>query len=151
MLQVTDTTRSVHVDLPAARQADVHVGDGVQVVLPSGATTPATVQTVGTVAAAAAQGSSPTLPVELTLSDPGAGAGLDQAPVTVRVTTSTAKGVLAAPVEALLALAEGGYAVEVVTGAATSKLVGVTLGASANGWVQVTGAVQVGDKVVVAP
>jgi peptidoglycan hydrolase-like protein with peptidoglycan-binding domain len=151
LLQVTDNTRSVHIDLAASRQAAVHVGDKVQVVLPSGSTTEATVQSIGTVAAAAQNGSSPTLPVEMALTDPNAAGDLDQAPVTVKVTTSSATGVLAAPVQALVALAEGGYAVELVTGATTTKLVAVTLGASAEGWVEVTGDVHAGDVVVIAP
>jgi hypothetical protein len=151
LLKVTDTTRSVHIDLSASRQSAVHVGDSVEVLLPSGATTGATVQTVGTVATAGANGGDPTLPVELALTDPSAAGDLDQAPVSVRITTSSASDVLSAPIQALVALAEGGYAVERVTGPATTKLVAVTLGPSAEGWVQVTGDVHSGDEVVVAP
>jgi peptidoglycan hydrolase-like protein with peptidoglycan-binding domain len=151
LLQVTDTTRAVHMDLSASRQSDVHVGDAVEVLLPSGSTTDATVATVGTVATAGSNGADPTLPVELTLTDPAAAGDLDQAPVTVRITTSSAKDALSAPIQALVALAEGGYAVEQVTGPATTKLVAVTLGPSADGWVQVTGDVHAGDEVVVAP
>jgi hypothetical protein len=107
---------------------------------------------VGTVAQpGSGQDSSPTLPVEVSLSKPEDAGDLDQAPVTVHLTTSSAKGVLAAPVQALVALAEGGYAVEKVTGATTTHLVAVKLGASADGWVQVTGDVHAGDQVVVAP
>jgi peptidoglycan hydrolase-like protein with peptidoglycan-binding domain len=149
LLQVTSTTRTVHVDLDAAKQAAVHLGDAVEVQLPDDSTTPAKVTSIGTVSTG--QDGSATLPIELALDDPTAGGDLDQAPVSVLVTTSTAKGVLAAPVPALLALAEGGYAVEQVTGTGTTKLVGVTLGPSADGWVQVTGDVKVGDEVVVAP
>ncbi len=68
--------------------------------------------------------------------------------VSVDFTTSTATGVLAVPVKALLALAEGGYAVQVVDGAST-KLVAVTPGSFADGFVQVTGGVKAGDRVVV--
>ena len=56
---------------------------------------------------------------------------------------------LAVPVRALLALAEGGYAVERVTATGT-ELVPVELGAFADGYVQVTGTVAAGDTVVVA-
>ena len=151
-LQVTGTNRSVHVDLSATLQTEVHQGDAVSVELPSGATTAGTVASIGTVAQpGSGQGSSPTLPVEVSLTKPEDAGDLDQAPVTVHLTTSSAKGVLAAPVQALVALAEGGYAVERVTGPATSRLVSVTLGASADGWVQVTGDVHEGDEVVVAP
>jgi hypothetical protein len=149
VLQVTSTSRVVHVDLDAAKQADVHVGDAVQVELPDERRTGAEVASIGTVSTS--QDGSSTLPVELTLDDPSAGGDLDEVPVSVLVTTSSAAGVLAAPVQALLALAEGGYAVEKVTGSSTTKLVAVELGPSAGGWVQVTGAVHEGDVVVVAP
>ena len=68
-----------------------------------------------------------------------AGATLDQAPVNVNITTDRADDVLAAPVNALLALAGGGFGVEVVTGS-TSRLVGVTTGLYDNTLVQVSGA-----------
>ena len=148
-LQVTDTTRAVHVDLDASRQADVHLDDAVQVELPSGERVGAKVSSIGTVATA--QDGSSSIPVELALEDPAASGDLDQAPVSVLITTSSAQDVLAAPVQALLALAEGGYAVEKVTGATTTKLVAVTLGPSADGWVEVEGDVAEGDQVVVAP
>jgi hypothetical protein len=150
VLQVTGTVQSVHVDLSARKQALVHVGDTVQVVLPSGTTTPATIATIGSVATASQPGADATIPMTVSFTDPTAApAGLDQAPVTIKITTTAATGVLAVPVEALLALAEGGYAVEKVTGA-TSSLVGVTLGASADGWVEVRGNVADGDEVVTA-
>jgi peptidoglycan hydrolase-like protein with peptidoglycan-binding domain len=79
----------------------------------------------------------------------GQTAGLDDAPVTVNFTSSSATGVLAVPVRALLALAEGGYAVERVTATGT-ELVPVELGAFADGYVQITGTVAAGDTVVVA-
>jgi multidrug efflux pump subunit AcrA (membrane-fusion protein) len=71
--------------------------------------------------------------------------------VVVRVVTSAAEGVLAVPVDALMALAEGGYAVERVgTGPdGASELVAVELGAFADGWVEVTGDVAEGDQVEV--
>ena len=150
MLKVTGTTQSVHADLPARKQALVHAGDAVQVVLPSGTSVAGTIASVGTVAVAAQGGQGdPTIPVTVALADPAAAAGLDQAPVTIKITTTAAKGVLAVPVQALLALAEGGYAVEKVTGA-TTQLAGVTLGASADGWVEVRGDIAEGDEVVTA-
>jgi hypothetical protein len=113
--------------------------------------TPGTIASVGTVAAAGQQGANPTIPVTVTLDDQTVGTGLDAAPVTVKVTTKQAAGVLAVPVSALLALAEGGYAVERVTGVTTTTLVGVQTGVFAGGWVQVTGDVHEGDQVVTAP
>ena len=149
-LKVSGTARQVAIDLDAKYQSLVKVGQTVQVELPDGTTTPATTTSVGSVAHAAQQGQDPTIPVVATLRDPSVGRGLDQAPVTVHVVTNQAAGVLAVPVGALLALAEGGYAVERVTGPTTTTLVGVKLGTFADGWVEVSGDVHEGDQVIVA-
>ena len=152
-LTVGGTGRQVTVDLEATRQQMVQVGQKVDVELPDGSTTPGTIATVGTVAVTPESDSmgpdpTPTIEVTVTLDDPAASGTLDQAPVTVWVVTSAAQDVLAVPVDALLALAEGGYAVERVTAGGT-ELVAVELGAFADGWAQVTGDVAEGDQVVV--
>ena len=57
--------------------------------------------------------------------------------------------VLAVPVSALLALSEGGYAVEIDDGAGGTALVGVEAGMYADGWVEVTSAqLEAGMRVV---
>jgi hypothetical protein len=84
--------------------------------------------------------------------DPAATGSLDQAPVQVAITTASAKRALVVPVSALLALADGGYALEVVAAGGTHHLEAVNLGLfdDANGLVQVSGAeVQRGQRVVV--
>ena len=53
------------------------------------------------------QGPAATIPVQVTLTDPGAAGTLDQAPVTVNITTAAAQNVLAVPVGALLAQSSG--------------------------------------------
>ena len=56
------------------------------------------------------------------------------------------------PVNALLALLEGGYAVEVVAADGTTHLVGVETGMFQDGWVEIevpSGGLAEGDKVVV--
>jgi hypothetical protein len=58
--------------------------------------------------------------------------------------------VLAVPVDAVLALAEGGYALEVVDEAGRTHLVGVELGVFADGMVEVRGDIAAGDQVVTA-
>ena len=73
----------------------------------------------------------------VTLDDPEAAPGLDEAPVDVLVTGDRADDVLAVPVTALLALAEGGYAVEVVADGGV-VLVAVDPGLFADGFVEVT-------------
>ena len=76
---------------------------------------------------------------------------LDQAPVTVNITTASAKNALVVPVAALLAQAPGGYDVEVVGPGNTRRYVRVTIGIfdDAYGLVQVTGALTPGQRVVV--
>jgi hypothetical protein len=154
----TSTTRRVVVALDATQQASVKVGDQVTITLPDTSTTPGVVSTVGTVATAPSggggdgQASTPTIEVDVTPTDPAATGALDQAPVLVAITTASVTDALVVPVAALLALAGGGYAVELIAADGTHQLVGVTLGLfdDADGLVQVSGsAVHAGSRVVV--
>jgi multidrug efflux pump subunit AcrA (membrane-fusion protein) len=87
--------------------------------------------------------------VVVELDDVAAAAGLDQAPVDVEVITDRADGVMAVPVTALVALAEGGYAVEVEQPDGTTRLVAVDPGMYAEGLVEVASdGLQPGDRVV---
>ena len=70
-------------------------------------------------------------------------------PSTSRSPQSSADDVLAVPVEALLALAGGGYALEVSDGAEATHLVRVELGVFADDLVAVSGDIEAGDQVVV--
>jgi hypothetical protein len=155
ILTATSTTRQVTIALDASQQSEVKVGDKVTITLPDGQTTPGVVSSVGTVATAPASGSSnstPTIPIEVTPSDPAATGSLDQAPVQVSITTAAVESALVVPVNALLALAGGGYAVEVVGANGIHSIVNVTLGLfdNADGLVQVTGSgLAPGQKVVV--
>jgi hypothetical protein len=92
--------------------------------------------------------------VYVNLTDPKAAGGLDQAPVTVNITTGRSPGpVLAVPVTALVAQSSGGYVVEVVGQGNTRRWVSVTVGPvfdDNTGLVQVTGALSPGQRVVVA-
>jgi peptidoglycan hydrolase-like protein with peptidoglycan-binding domain len=154
VLEVTATARQVTIDLDASRQPYVHAGDPVDIELPGGETTTGRVASVGKVATAAGNSdptgdSAPTVEVTVSLDKPKATGGLDQAPVDAFITTDVRKDVLAVPVNALLALAEGGYAVEVERDG-RRELVGVKLGLFADGMVEVEGAgLRVGDRVVV--
>ena len=59
---------------------------------------------------------------------------------------------MAVPVAALLAVLEGGYAVEVVDASGSTHLVAVETGLFQDGWVEVTapnGDLTVGDEIVV--
>jgi len=88
----------------------------------------------------ATQDSSPETRIEavVSLDDPAAVTDIEAAVVTVLFTADERKNVLALPVAALVALAEGGYGVEVVEGSAT-RYIRVQTGLFANGLVEVTG------------
>jgi hypothetical protein len=156
VLTFTSTHRQVTIQLDAAQQSEVKVGDPVTVTLPDNSTTPGKVTFVGSVASVpASDGNSggsqtPTIEVDVTPNDPKATGHLDQAPVQVSITTASVRNALAVPVNALLALAGGGYAVEVSTGG-VRHLVPVELGLfdDAAGLVQVLGRLHAGEKIVV--
>jgi len=152
IMQGTSTSRHVVVNLDAAEQTEVAVGESVQITLPDGQATPGILSSVGTVASSSgSSGSGATLPVYITLKHPGAASTLDQAPVTVEITTAAVKDALIVPIDALLALSGGGYAVETVNAEGVHQLAAVTLGTfdDANGTVQVTGELRPGERIVV--
>ncbi|MYS85162.1 peptidoglycan-binding protein [Embleya scabrispora] len=78
------------------------------------------------------------LKVTVALDDEKLVAGLDEASVDVAFTASHRENVLTVPAAALLALAEGGYGVQVVEGGA-ARVVAVETGMFANGRVEVSG------------
>jgi peptidoglycan hydrolase-like protein with peptidoglycan-binding domain len=148
---VTSNRHQVTVNLDVSQQSYVKVGDRVDVVLPDGRHAKGRISDVGRVAQTQGSGQdqTTTIPVTVALDDPRAGGRLDQAPVDVYVTTESRKGVLAVPVGALLALQEGGYAVETVDPAGQHHLVAVQLGVFSGGMVEVSGSgLRAGMKVV---
>lgn len=151
VLQASSTNRQVTVQLNADRQTTVAVGDAVTITLPSGRTTPGRVASVGKVATQDSSGNV-TVQVLITPLRPAETGQLDQAPVQVSVVSDTAKGVLAVPVTALVALAGGGYAIEVVDPAGARRLLVVRTGLfdDSAGLVEVSGAgLAAGQRVVV--
>jgi peptidoglycan hydrolase-like protein with peptidoglycan-binding domain len=149
----TSNRHQVTVNLDVSQQSYVKQGDRVEVVLPNGRRVKGRISEVGRVAQTSGSGEqqTTTVPVTVTLDNPKAGGRLDQAPVDVYVTTQTREGVLAVPVGALLALKEGGYAVETIDTAGQHHLVAVRLGVFSNGMVEVAGTgLRAGTKVVTA-
>jgi peptidoglycan hydrolase-like protein with peptidoglycan-binding domain len=141
VLTYTSTVRVVTVALEVTRQHLVHVGLSAEVVLPDGRPVAGTVAAVGTVAARP----SPTAPsdvatveVVVTIANEAALGTLDGAPVDLTLAVDRRDGVLTVPVSALIALADGGYGVQVVDGSATRYLP-VRTGMFANGRVEVSG------------
>jgi hypothetical protein len=151
IMTATSTARVVTVNLDAAQQGLVKVGDQVQISLPNNTSTPATVSAVGGVATPSSSGPA-TVQVIITPTDAAATGTLDQAPVQVAITTATVDHSLVVPVNSLLALASGGYGVEVVDPGGHRRLVAVSLGLfdDADGLVAVTGnGISAGMRVVV--
>ena len=168
VLTVTSVTPVVTIDLDPSLQAEVKDGDQVSITLPDGSTTPGVVTQVGRVATtpnssssssanqsgnssnSSASGSGATITVLVSLTHPKAAGKLNQAPVTVTITTGSVSNALTVPVNALLAQPGGKYAVE-VTGPGGHHLVNVTPGMfdDAAGKVQVSGNLTAGQHVVV--
>jgi hypothetical protein len=157
VLGISSTRRVVTIALDASQQTSIKVGDPVLITLPDNSTTPGHVSLVGTVATAANDqngggSSSPTIEVDVAPDHAAATGRLDQAPVDVSITTATVRNVLAIPVNALVALAGGGYAVEEVASTGVHQLVGVSVGLfdDAAGTVEVSGSgLAAGQRVVV--
>jgi len=151
IMQATSANRQVVVSLDASEQTEVKVGDSVQITLPDGQATPGVVSSIGTVASSSGNSGTSTLPLYITLKHPKAAGALDQAPVTVQITSAQVKHALIVPIDSLLALSGGGYAVETVNATGVHKLVAVTLGTfdDAAGTVQVRGDVVPGERIVV--
>ena len=157
VLKATSTTRQVSVKLDAGQQSTVKAGDRVTITLPNNQTTAGRVTSVGKVATAGSgsdsgDSDSPTVEVDIAPSRASATGTMDQAPVQVEIITDTVRNALVVPVNALLALAGGGYAVEVVGAGGRHRLVPVSTGLfdDADGLVQVSGAdLAAGQRVVV--
>ena len=93
VLTATSDRHVVTIPLDASQQSEVKAGDTVSITLPDGTTTLGVVSSVGTVATTSGSGGNPatTIPVQVTLTDPGAAGTLDQAPVTVNITTASCR------------------------------------------------------------
>jgi peptidoglycan hydrolase-like protein with peptidoglycan-binding domain len=160
IMTLSSTRHSVSLQLNPAQQSQVKAGNRVVITLPDNTTTPGVVVFVGKVATTSDTGpnangnsatNTPTLPVAIKFLHPADAGTLDQAPVNVLVTTASVRNALVVPVSALVALAGGGYALEVVD-AGVHQLVAVTPGLfdDAEGLVQVKGRdVRAGQRVVV--
>ncbi|WP_245674588.1 peptidoglycan-binding protein [Herbidospora cretacea] len=134
VIATTGTKRVVHVDLAASDQQLARLGAAVTLEMPDGRTGKGRITSIGTVAKPPAEpGGEATVDVEITAR--GGLGRFDQAPVDVGLTSETRKDVLSVPVEALLALREGGYGVKVDKGA----VVVVETGLFAAGRVEIEG------------
>jgi multidrug efflux pump subunit AcrA (membrane-fusion protein) len=155
----TTARRTVSVDLEVSKLELLPVGQAVTLELPDGTTVDGTVRDVGRTVDTGddqsqfptGESSDPTVRVTIDLTSMDGVERYDAAPVTVHVVREARENVLAVPVQALLALLEGGYAVEVVDAAGSTHLVAVQTGLYEDGWVEVRGdGLTEGQSVVVA-
>jgi HlyD family secretion protein len=162
---VTATTKVVTLSLTVDQVANVEAGTPVTVTLPDGtqatgkivdvATEPSTDGGDGNGGAGGgggAEGGEETYPVTVALDDPAAADAFESGTVDTSVERSRTEDATAVPVIALLALREGGYAVQVVddTQPEGYALVPVEVGTVADEWAQVSGeGIEAGVEVVV--
>jgi peptidoglycan hydrolase-like protein with peptidoglycan-binding domain len=150
LFSATGVTKVVTIDLAATKRDRLAVGAAVTITIPDDTTIPGHFRSIGRVATVDDQSGSATVPVTISIDDPAAAPELDEAPVTVQVTSETHPDVLTVPVDALVALLEGGYAVEVVDDGGARRYIGVTLGLFADNRVEISGTgLAPGDTVVV--
>ncbi|PWI15822.1 hypothetical protein DI272_17845 [Streptomyces sp. Act143] len=153
LLTYTAAAKSVTVPVEATDVGTVKAGDKAEITLPDGRSVRGTVTALGrTVQGSGAQDSATqagpaTVDVSVAPDRAKDVGGLDAAAVQVRFDTTTRRGVLAVPVSALLALREGGYALQRPDG----TLIAVRTGMFAGGLVEVSGkGLTAGSKVVTA-
>jgi len=161
--QVQDTTavlaisggdKVVDVDLDVGKSDLVAPKDVVAVRLPNGKETKGTVASIGTQTqtASADPTADPTVPMVVRLTHPQDAADFDSGSITVTIEQSRDDDVTVVPVTALVALAEGGYAVQVVDPAQPSgyRLMAAKTGTITEDYAAVSGdGVREGLKVVV--
>ncbi|WP_436532507.1 efflux RND transporter periplasmic adaptor subunit [Actinoplanes sp. HUAS TT8] len=148
LMSVTPTAKVVTVPAEVTAAVTIQRGDQVTVVLPGDKSATGEVSAVAAAAVEEGAGPSdtPKRSITVTVDDDKALAGLDSAKVRVDFGGESHHDVLAVPVGALVALREGGYAVELAAG---NRLVAVTTGMFATGLVEITGdGLAAGDMVV---
>ncbi|MGJ5893938.1 peptidoglycan-binding protein [Streptomyces sp. V2] len=135
-LRSTGTVRRVTVSVPVDEGSWAVEGAQVTVRLPGGRSVAGAVTGVGQpTAGSEASGGAETVPVTIGVRDQKALGELRRAPVTVTYVRRQREDVLAVPVAALVALAEGGYGLETSSGA----YVPARTGMYADGKVEVSG------------
>ena len=158
MYNISSTGVEVVFQIDASDQDMVSIGDSVEVELPSEDRINATISYIDPVVTQSQNGDF--IEVKLDISSSEDIKVYDQAPVDVFVTSEVSQDVLYVPVNALIALAEGGYALEIYNGESEvgvfegvsgvdTTYVGVEIGVFTNGFVEVSGNISEGMIVVV--
>ena len=118
VLTYTGTSRYVTVPLDIGNQQHVTEGDAATVELLDGTTVDGVVETISKVAETLEEEQFVT--ISITVEDQSSLGDFDAMPVTLKLVTEERTDVLYVPVVALIALAGGGYGLEVVDGGTTS-------------------------------
>jgi len=150
VLGISLSEKIIYIDLPATQQGAFVVGDHVIVEMPDNSEVSATITYISSTATKI--GTNPaTFEVLVSLDDSSVADGLDEAPVDVIVISDSVSNVMAVPVSALVALLEGGYAVEKDTGNGSLQYIGVQVGFfGSNNMIEITTEeLQPGDRVLV--
>jgi Putative peptidoglycan binding domain len=156
VMTVTGTQQLIHVDLDVANVAYVKEGQTLDVTLADDSVVSGKVVALSKAAVTStstggggggggATTTTTTVSLDIKL-DAQAKNVVEATEVSIELVTSSVDNALSVPTSALLALAEGGYALELSDG----KLVGVTPGKYADGFVEISGDIAEGDAVVAA-
>jgi membrane fusion protein, multidrug efflux system len=140
LLTYTGIARVITVELAISEQRLAKPDAAVVVQLPNGLPAPGKITGTRTVIKPA-EGNNPAstkVQISVTVDDEKVLADRQQAAVNVQFTAAQRENVLTVPVSALLALAEGGYGVQVVEDGRT-RIIAVQTGLFADGRVEVTG------------
>lgn len=145
LYRVSSNEKSVSLNLKLSDQQLATPDAPVTILLPSGAETTGAITAVGAPSEqAGSDPSAPTtvvLPVVIGLADPAAAAQFDRASVTVRFSSTLSADALTVPVEALLAIDDTSFAVEVARDDPEKAMerIPVTTGAFGSGRVEISG------------
>jgi len=148
--EVTKSLQKVNTSIEVVNKNLVELDLIVSIELPDESIISGTISDIGDIAVIP-QGNQgePYLEIIISLEDTVSLPEWTGATVTVSVTKKLASGVLAAPVTSLLAILGGGYAIEIIENS-VSRLVPVSVGLYADGWVEIKGdGIKVGTEVVV--
>jgi multidrug efflux system membrane fusion protein len=149
LIDVSGVSRVVTAQLGTDLNGLITVNDIVQVELPDGKLVEGKTTYVADTVTRLVQGQQETTYLEVVIELVGSGTSFDQSPVTVKVEEILERGANAVPISSLLALAEGGYAVEVFESNGTVKLLGVELGTFHGNQVSISRGLKPGQSVIV--
>ena len=138
---------SIQLAVDVDEASSFELGRPLEVELPDGQVVDATVNNLSDVARSIQNGNQTTTVIDVTIQPTNTIDSIfTSGPVTVRVETERIDGAVLVPASALVALSDGGHAVEVDG----RGLVGVELGAFDEGWVEIAdGTIDAGESVVV--